>query len=91
MRRKLWLTWAALVTGTALLVLGCGWAKESRRYPPDPLLLSKRPVEAKPSSAAALVARRELEAPDFLDTALASREPAKSSVPAVPASRVTEK
>lgn len=61
-----------LAVGACGLLLGCEHGSGSR-YPPDPLLVSKKPIEAKPGSASApAVARHEPPAPADLATALAS-------------------
>jgi hypothetical protein len=51
MLRKMHWTWlSAVVAGT--LGAGCGLTSSSRPFPPDPLLLSKRPVEGKAETPA---------------------------------------
>jgi hypothetical protein len=85
----------ALTAGLGLL-LGCEHTGP-RSYPPDPLLLNKRPVEGRVSaSAPVLVARHEPTPPEVLPTSLAVRPteegPDKAHLPvmAVPASRRQE-
>jgi hypothetical protein len=88
MRRGLRRGWLPVV-GACSLALGCAH-NHPARYPPDPLLLSKKPVESRAESGpVALAARHEPRAP----APLASAEPPstegeerKAPVPALPAS-----
>lgn len=75
----------ALGTGlvVATLLAGCQSAGRKRPYPPDPLLLNKAPVEARPALASAPPPRQRPEAPALLalagqrgssDTAALARE-----------------
>jgi hypothetical protein len=91
MRRSLRRAWLPVV-GACGLLAGCEHGSGAR-YPSDPLLLSKRPVESRPAPGPlSAVARHEPPAPEHLAPALASadteggpREPARLS-PAVPTS-----
>lgn len=56
--------------------LGCDFGAVRNKYPPDPLLLSKKPVEGKITGAGpVLVARAEPVAPPLPETALVSAPP----------------
>jgi hypothetical protein len=55
------------------LVAGCSWIGKHPPYPPDPLLVSRKPVEAGPEKTAPLlVARTEPTSPEPPATAVAS-------------------
>jgi hypothetical protein len=72
MRRSLRRGWLPIV-GACSLVLGCQQSRPER-YPPDPLLLSKRPVESRSEvGPARAVARHEPQAPECLIAALPAR------------------
>jgi hypothetical protein len=63
--RPAWL----LIVCAGGLVVGCAHDRDSHNYPPDPLLLSHRPVAGKPSAAstpAPEFARHEPPAPESL-------------------------
>ncbi len=79
MRGTLRRAWLPLLGAGALLV-GCEQSRSSR-CPPDPLLLSKKPVESRHDSVAPpLVARREPRVPESLITELGPH-PSDSAVP----------
>jgi len=70
MRRSLQHTWLPVV-GTCAVLLGCA-NSHSSRYPSDPLLLSKKPIESLPTAAALpIVAQHEPRAPENLAATLA--------------------
>jgi hypothetical protein len=79
-----------LAVGACGLLLGCEHSRGSH-YPPDPLLLGRKPVASKPGTASApAVALREPPAPEDLATVLASVPPEETKqrepIPAMPAS-----
>jgi hypothetical protein len=56
------------------MLAGCEHS-HSARYPPDPLLLSKKPVESRPAPGPLLaLARHEPPAPEHLAVALTSAD-----------------
>jgi hypothetical protein len=90
MRRRRWQTGLTLF-GAAGLLLGCEHAHNARN-PPDPLLLSKRPIASRvsPGGGAPVVARHEPPAPAGLvlasanieaDTPNAARQPSGPAIP----------
>jgi hypothetical protein len=82
MRRTLRRAWLPVVGACGLLV-GCGHDRASH-YPPDPLLVSKRPVESRGgASTPPTVARREPPTPERLVAAATPHEGADN--PAMPA------
>jgi hypothetical protein len=83
MLRTLWRAWLPVV-GACGLLSGCEHVS-TPRYPPDPLLLSKKPVPSRPEPAAVALARHEPPAPQCLVAALAPRD-TDGSAPTVPAS-----
>jgi hypothetical protein len=93
MRRTLEQAWLPVV-GTCAFLLGCANSHTSH-YPPDPLLLSKKPIESRSATAApAVVAQHEPRAPESLAVALAAastdnnaiEDRPRRPVPATPAS-----
>ncbi len=83
MWRRLWRAWLPVV-GTWTLLAGCEHS-HSAHYPPDPLLLSKRPVESRGEPGATpAVARHEPPAPECLVAAVSQPEAGDAS--ALPAS-----
>jgi hypothetical protein len=92
--RRSWRLGLCLV-GAGALALGCDHGHGSR-CPPDPLLLSKRPIESRPAAGPQTsVARHEPPAPEKLALALAAAHPEAPSgepasqpktVPAIPTS-----
>jgi hypothetical protein len=93
MRRSLRRAWLPVV-GTGILLLGCAH-NPATRYPPDPLLVSKKPIESRAESGLAHAApRHEPRAPEVLVAALPSPRSAQDAVegarrpanPAAPAS-----
>lgn len=57
----------------ASLVVGCDWVGVRQSYPPDPLLITRKPVEAKADpKEPELIARTEPESPVPPSSALAS-------------------
>jgi hypothetical protein len=91
MRRSLRRAWLPVV-GACGLLIGCEHG-HSARYPPDPLLLSKKPVESRLAPGAPVaVARHEPPAPERLALASADTEPGPPeatpprSAPAIPTS-----
>jgi len=82
------------VVGTCAFLLGCA-SSHTSHYPPDPLLLSKKPIESRPASAApAVLAQHEPRAPESLAATLgsggsdnnAAEDRPRRPVPATPAS-----
>lgn len=83
----------ALAVGSVLTV-GCAHEEASPRFPSDPLLLSKRPVEGKPTeSSPTSIASSEPAAPERLLAALPDNsigpvvlpgDPPEGRVPVVP-------
>jgi hypothetical protein len=72
------------VAGVCTLLVGCEHNRASR-YPPDPLLLSKRPVESRgEANPSQTVVSREPPAPERLVAAAMPHEGADNS--AIPAS-----
>lgn len=72
MRRK---SRQALLTAAlwGILTVGCSWIGKHSPYPPDPLLASRKPVEAKPEKADPVrVAHAEPAAPEPPATAVAT-------------------
>ena len=68
--RRAWLP----AIGVGGLLVGCEHS-HSARYPPDPLLLSKKPVESRPASGPLLaLARHEPPAPEHLGATLTSAD-----------------
>jgi hypothetical protein len=87
MRRRLWKLWLPAV-GASGLLMGCEHS-QATRYPPDPLLLSKKPVEVRPEPGPLrVVARHEPPAPEGLE-ALASLGPEEKQHEPVSAIRAT--
>jgi len=88
MRRSLRRVWLPVVGVWGLLV-GCEHGRDTH-YPPDPLLLSKKPVESRPAPGALVAAaRHEPPAPERLALASADTEggPAEAtSPPSIPTS-----
>ncbi len=83
MRRSLRCAWLP-VLGVCTLLAGCEHNRDSH-YPPDPLLVSKRPVESRGEPhPAPTVARREPPAPERL--VAAASPPAGANDSAIPAS-----
>jgi hypothetical protein len=80
MRRKVRRAWLPVV-GACSLLLGCEHGHASR-YPPDPLLLSKKPVESRPEPAPVAVARHEPPAPQSLFAARGAHDTGESAVSA---------
>jgi hypothetical protein len=70
MRRSIWRYWLALALVAGLC--GCERATVKHDYPPDPLLLSRRPLESKPETATVDMVYNEPAAPTLPTTALAS-------------------
>jgi hypothetical protein len=66
-----WRTGLAAALGGALLV-GCDRNAVRQDYPPDPLFLSKKPVEASPEGSRPLLAHNEPAAPRLPTTAVVS-------------------
>jgi hypothetical protein len=86
MGRSLRRAWLPVACG---LLLGCEHGRTSH-YPPDPLLVSKKPVETRPEAGAGLaLAQHEPPPPESLFTSLAARDAARNS--AVPTSVRREK
>src|SRR5262245_33008669 len=81
MRARFWRDCLLAACG-GLLALGCEKAAVKQDLPPDPVLVSKRPVQGKvPSHAAAVaVVRNEPVTPALPESALASAPPTLSSV-----------
>jgi hypothetical protein len=83
MGRSLRRAWVPVV-GACGLLLGCEHSHVTR-YPPDPLLLSKKPVESRHAPPALpTLARHEPQAPERLATALASADTEVGSPEAAP-------
>src|SRR5262249_1060849 len=81
MRRSLRRAWLPVACG---LLLGCEHGRTSH-YPPDPLLVSKKPVESRPEPGAGpVLAQHEPPSPESLFTSVAAREAAHR--PALPTS-----
>ncbi|HEX5269103.1 MAG TPA: hypothetical protein VFW33_01385 [Gemmataceae bacterium] len=80
MRRSLRRAWLPVVAAGGLLA-GCEH-NQATHYPPDPLLLSKRPVESRGDTRpAATVARREPAAPECLVAAATPQAGDRATVP----------
>jgi hypothetical protein len=70
-RRNIWRCWLG-VTLLAGGLCGCERATVSHTYPPDPLLISKRPLESSPEAATTQLVSTDPAAPALPATALAS-------------------
>ncbi len=89
MRRRLRRAWLVL-SGAGGLLLGCEHS-HSAHYPPDPLLISKKPIASRPwSGPAPAVARHEPPTPAGLvlasansetDTPNAAQQPSGPAIP----------
>jgi hypothetical protein len=78
--RRAWLP----IAGACGLLLGCESSRTSH-YPPDPLLVSKKPVESRSAPApGTLLAVHEPRAPESLFTTVAARDAERE--PTVPTS-----
>jgi len=80
MLRRLHLAWLPLVCGCGLL-LGCEHSRTTR-YPPDPLLLSRKPVESRPEPGQEpALARHEPHPPQSLLAAVPARNAQDDATP----------
>jgi len=94
MLRKMHWTWLSVVVAGGV-ASGCGLTSSSRPFPPDPLLLSKRPVEGKAEAPAPHQLAFNPPGPPTVPNkeATVRQEPAPAEprpVPAVPVSRPKE-
>jgi hypothetical protein len=80
MRRRRWRDWLMAALG-GVLALGCEKAAVKPSYPPDPVLLSKRPVAGKPAAApATVIVKEEPVTPVLPESALVHAPGTLSSV-----------
>ena len=78
MRSRRWRLWGVTVLG-GFLALGCEKALVKPDYPPDPVLVSKRPVEGQVTTSHPVVVRHEPVVPPLPETAIASAPSTLSS------------
>ncbi len=87
MRRRAWRIWWTVAVGT--LLTGCGHGEVRKSYPPDPLLLNKRPIENKTAKGSAgSTAAGEPLLPPLPTVSLASAPPTYREVAQVQVSAV---